>query len=325
MPTRKHVQCGVEAHDVGGSPAKLYIIKRSSTTPRCHQLFPGAFKIRYGSKGLLRRMLSRHPRTCHRVCSQVSNDRRGRSNPRAVSREHMASRQSSNVDWDATRIRSKRGRRTCVQTLTTAMGGLMDSKDPSCLRPIMSKHTRSKYVKGASALFAWHVSRGRRVIVLSPPPPGRFHPSGGTNYQAIEEPILKGGDSLVIEMVHPTVKGAESFRYQMWPADMTCLWLARFGRFTCPKHCWRPVKSMVTLRFRGDKESCRTHGTRDVSPVQATGSGLDVPNSTLRESEARRASKGDVQKTMPSKQRALKEGSVNEKGVKEAVKEEAVC
>jgi hypothetical protein len=200
----------------------------------------------------------------------------------------------------------------------------MDSKDPSCLRPIMSKHTRSKYVKGASALFAWHVSRGRRVIVLSPPPPGRFHPSGGTNYQAIEEPILKGGDSLVIEMVHPTVKGAESFRYQMWPADMTCLWLARFGRFTCPKHCWRPVKSMVTLRFRGDKESCRTHGTRDVSPVQATGSGLDVPNSTLRESEARRASKGDVQKTMPSKQRALKEGSVNEKGVKEAVKEEAV-
>jgi len=43
----------------------------------------------------------------------------------------------------------------------------------------------------------------------------------------MEKPVLKGeiGDSAVlrIEMVHPTVKGAENFCYQIWPVDETYL------------------------------------------------------------------------------------------------------
>ncbi|OJJ29603.1 hypothetical protein ASPWEDRAFT_81537, partial [Aspergillus wentii DTO 134E9] len=68
-------------------------------------------------------------------------------------------------------------------------------------------------IKGASALFAWHICEGEEVTVLTPPPPCRFHPSGFTSYQVIEEPILKGA--------HPDVKGAEDFRYQIWPVDKT--------------------------------------------------------------------------------------------------------
>jgi hypothetical protein len=64
-----------------------------------------------------------------------------------------------------------------------------------------------------------YISRGEKVTVISPPPPERFHPSGQTNYQAIEEPIVKGmlGTSAIsrIKMVHLTVKGAENFYYQI--------------------------------------------------------------------------------------------------------------
>jgi hypothetical protein len=112
-----------------------------------------------------------------------------------------------------------------MQTLTTAMGALMDLSHPLCLRNQKSSDAWSKYIKGASAIFAWYISRGERVTVLSPPPPERFHPSGQTNYQAIEEPIVKGllGTSTVsrIEMVHPTIKGAEDVYYQIWPVDNT--------------------------------------------------------------------------------------------------------
>jgi len=80
-------------------------------------------------------------------------------------------------------------------------------------------------VKGASAVFAWYISRGEKITILSPPPPERFHPSGLTNCQAREEPILKGkirGSAVLrIEMVHPTVEGAENFCYQIWPVDET--------------------------------------------------------------------------------------------------------
>jgi hypothetical protein len=120
-----------------------------------------------------------------------------------------------------------------IQTLTTAMGPLMDLSHPLCLRNQISSDAWSKYVKGASAIFVWYISRGERVTVLSPPPLERFHPSGQTNYQAIEEPIVKGmlGTSAVsrIEMVHPTVKGAENISYQIWPVDNSTTWTTRFG------------------------------------------------------------------------------------------------
>lgn len=83
-----------------------------------------------------------------------------------------------------------------MATLTTAMGPLMNPDDPLCLKKKKkSPGGWSKYIKGASAIFAWRISRGERVLVLSPPPPERFHPSGRTDYQLIEEPILKMGNN----------------------------------------------------------------------------------------------------------------------------------
>lgn len=104
-----------------------------------------------------------------------------------------------------------------VQTLTTAMGPLMDTDHAHSVRSKKPSHGLSLYMKGASALFARYVTRSAKVTVLSPPPQ-RFHPSGATNYQLVEGPILKGaiGSCSVgrIEMVHPTVEGAENFSYQ---------------------------------------------------------------------------------------------------------------
>ena len=133
-----------------------------------------------------------------------------------------------------------------MQTLTTAMGPLMNPEHPLCLKSRKNAKGWSKYIKGASAVFAWHISRGERVTVLSPPPPDRFHPSGLTNYQEIEEPILKGNLDcsavLRIEMVHPTLNVAENFSYQIWPADETDRWTAEFGRLPQREPSWREVR-----------------------------------------------------------------------------------
>ena len=151
-----------------------------------------------------------------------------------------------------------------MQTLTTAMGPLMDLSHPLCLRNQKSSDAWSKYIKGASAIFAWYISRGERVTVLSPPPPERFHPSGQTNYQAIEEPIVKGmlGTSAVsrIEMVHPSVKGAENIYYQIWPVDNTTTWTARFGELKVQKRRWRMAKLLKALSsILGDMEIAKAH------------------------------------------------------------------
>lgn len=113
------------------------------------------------------------------------------------------------------------------------MGPLMNVEQPSCLRKCESNKIGSKYIKGASAVSAWHILRGERVVALSHPPPEKFHPSGRTNYQAIEKPILKSkkadGVILVFETIHPAVNGAEDFVYQFWSVDKTSTWMERFG------------------------------------------------------------------------------------------------
>ena len=133
-----------------------------------------------------------------------------------------------------------------LQTLTTAMGPLMDIQHSSCLKPKKSHREWSTYMKGASALFACHISRSSNVTVLSPPPPEKLNPSGHTNYQLIEEPILKGligGHSVgCIQMVHPTVEGAEDFSYQSWPADRTEEWTENFPHPYIARISWRTVK-----------------------------------------------------------------------------------
>jgi hypothetical protein len=133
-----------------------------------------------------------------------------------------------------------------LQTLTTAMGPLMDTQHSSCLKSKKSPRQWSIYMKGASALFACHITRSSKVTILTPPPPEKFNPSGHTNYQLIEEPILKGvigGHSIgCIQMVHPTVRGAEEFSYQSWPVDRTEEWTEKFPRPTIARIAWRTVK-----------------------------------------------------------------------------------
>ena len=79
-----------------------------------------------------------------------------------------------------------------MQTLTMAIGCLMQPDRPSCLKTKKSDDAWSRYVKGVSAIFAHYAAQGQTITVLSPPPPDRFYPSGRTNFQIIEEPILKG-------------------------------------------------------------------------------------------------------------------------------------
>ncbi|KAJ5358155.1 hypothetical protein N7541_005313 [Penicillium brevicompactum] len=130
-----------------------------------------------------------------------------------------------------------------LQTLTIAMGPLMDEKHPDCLKSKKTPHGWSRYIHGASAVFAWHIAQGEKVTLLSPPPPERFNPSGLSYYQVIEEPIIRGlvGRSAVDKMIiaHPTVKGIEkSPPYELWPNDEGEKWLRKFGS-RCLETKWR--------------------------------------------------------------------------------------
>lgn len=54
---------------------------------------------------------------------------------------------------------------------------------------------------------------------------------------------LIGGHSVgCIQMVHPTVKGAEEFSYQSWPVDRTEEWTENFPHPYIARISWRTVK-----------------------------------------------------------------------------------
>lgn len=107
------------------------------------------------------------------------------------------------------------------------MGSLMLKHNERCLKLKKSKTQWSKYVKGASRIFALYVPKGHEITVLTRPPPNKFHPMGLSTYQSMEEPILKGmqgGEPVSrIDLVHLTVADAGDFRYQIWPEDRTHL------------------------------------------------------------------------------------------------------
>ncbi|KAF5848980.1 hypothetical protein GGP41_010118 [Bipolaris sorokiniana] len=81
-----------------------------------------------------------------------------------------------------------------MQTLTTVMGLLMDKKNPLCPNHDKTRSSWTKYIKGASAVFA---------------------------------------------CVHPMVKGAEDFRYQIWPVDDTKNWDTHFKNVQFRQRKWR--------------------------------------------------------------------------------------
>ncbi|KIL89239.1 hypothetical protein FAVG1_07633 [Fusarium avenaceum] len=108
------------------------------------------------------------------------------------------------------------------QTLTTSLGPLLRTDDPDCCYCQKTKTKRSNYIHGASIVFAWFISQGDLVTILSQPPPQRFHPTGRTFYQLYEEPLIKGmlGNRPVTRIVvaHPTIQSALDFTLQLFAA-----------------------------------------------------------------------------------------------------------
>lgn len=140
-----------------------------------------------------------------------------------------------------------------LQTLTTAMGPLMDKDHVDCPKREKNSPQWRQYIHGASAIFAWHIAQGETVTLLSPPPPDRFNPGGLSSYQGIERPIIKGliCESAVdrIMIAHPTVVESEDFLYEVWPRDQQHLWLAKFGPRESKRDWRKPKRSKDKLRL----------------------------------------------------------------------------
>ncbi|WKT54237.1 hypothetical protein QSH57_004821 [Fusarium oxysporum f. sp. vasinfectum] len=150
------------------------------------------------------------------------------------------------------------------QTLTTALGPLLNPADPQCPNGTKSSAARNRYIHGASILFAWFITYGDLVTVLSQPPPQRFHPSGQSFYQLYEEPIIKGKmDNQAVKKIviaHPTVGAAVDFTYEMWPHDEPSLWTTTFG-IPDIKVYWRQVKTAKPNHRSYDSEvGCQETG-----------------------------------------------------------------
>ncbi|KAI5362549.1 hypothetical protein Slin15195_G062050 [Septoria linicola] len=115
-----------------------------------------------------------------------------------------------------------------LQTLTTAMGPSMNKDSPLCKRRSKSPGEWTRYVMGASALFAECLPKGHIVTLITRPPPQRFNPSGCSTYQQLEQPALQRDVSGLavssIEIVHFTVEGAQNSAYQYWPEDQEVRW-----------------------------------------------------------------------------------------------------
>jgi hypothetical protein len=127
-----------------------------------------------------------------------------------------------------------------MTTLSMAMGPLLEENDPS--RQKKGKKAISKYMKGASALFAWFATADDFVTIVCPPPPENFNPEGRTTMQLIELPVLTGvfGGRAVpkINIVHPTVERAVGFTYQFWPADESPKWKKQYAKDCKSETAW---------------------------------------------------------------------------------------
>ena len=127
-----------------------------------------------------------------------------------------------------------------LQTLVIAMGPLYSERGIGGARYGKSPKAWSKYMRGASGRFAEYACRGRRAIVVTKPPPNIYITREWSNYRHLEEPILKGAlggpVACQIDYVHPTIKGAATFQYQIWPLDRSSAWYM-FFRTYLPQGC----------------------------------------------------------------------------------------
>jgi hypothetical protein len=109
-----------------------------------------------------------------------------------------------------------------ILTFTSAMGPLMDSTDQRCLRRVKKQKKWSKYVKGASGIFARYACRRGIVRVLTLPPSWAEFIRPGSTYRAIEEPVLKETAGCCcaaqINTVH-LLTTFEELEYQSWPEN----------------------------------------------------------------------------------------------------------
>jgi hypothetical protein len=107
-------------------------------------------------------------------------------------------------------------------TLTSAMGPLMDSTDRRCLRKDKELEEWSKYVKGASGIFARYACRRGIVRVLTLPPSWAEFIRPESTYRTIEEPVLRGTSgcccAVQINTVH-LLATLEELEYQTWPEN----------------------------------------------------------------------------------------------------------
>ncbi|KAJ6781010.1 hypothetical protein PWT90_09606 [Aphanocladium album] len=137
------------------------------------------------------------------------------------------------------------------QTLTQAMGPLMDKSDPRCRVHCKTANQWRRYVHAASILFTLYVSGGDEVVVLTPHPPQRLNPHRESYYQNIEEPWLKAcccaeeeeTGTFQIRFAHPRVEEAQDYIYEYWPVDRVSAWTARYPNVPAAQqrwehHCW---------------------------------------------------------------------------------------
>jgi hypothetical protein len=149
-----------------------------------------------------------------------------------------------------------------LKTLTIAMGSLY--ADSSQGRPSARRSDKawSKYMKGASWLFAKQACQNRCAIVLTNAPPNVYSTREHSTYREIEEPILKGvGEgpcATQIDYVHPTVSGAARFHYEIWPRNHSSEWLDFLECIT--------IKDIVK-RFMQRTKLCASCGENPVEKV----------------------------------------------------------
>jgi hypothetical protein len=107
-------------------------------------------------------------------------------------------------------------------TLTSAMGPLMDNTDQRCLRRDKELEEWSRYVKGASGIFARYTCRRGIIRVLTLPPSWAEFIRPESTYRTIEESVLKGTSgcycAVQINTVH-LLATLEELEYQTWPEN----------------------------------------------------------------------------------------------------------
>jgi hypothetical protein len=142
-------------------------------------------------------------------------------------------------------------------TPTSAMGPLMDRKNPCCLRRFKELEEWSKYVKGASGIFARYACRRGMVRVLTLPPSWAEFIRPGSTYRTTEEPVLKGAPgccyAVHIHAVHLLTTRGE-LEYQTWlenhiPERLSCKG-AGSSSFRLPSWTKKPVSTAAkSLRY----------------------------------------------------------------------------